>query len=515
MKTKLIICLSFFSFGLFSQNEKPYVENFELTIYPGSGVEVEYDLYDDENDPVEVKFYNLNENGIWIQMEGVGEIGPNILAGNGKTFNVDGQINTGDPWWDPSFFKIVVNDHVSPDIQSIVDSVNPSRLYNHIDFLQGVRHRIEAPNHLEACRIYIQDILEVQSDTMYIDSFDFFGYAGKNIIGQKNGLAEKDQIFIIDGHYDSVHDSPGVDDNASGTAGMLEALEVLKEYEFEKSIQFIGFDLEEQGTKGSIDYVMKANTNAWNIIGMLNFEMIGYYSEEENSQEFPAGFQLIFPNVYEAVASNNFKGDFITNVGTENIPDLMKCYDSLATIYVPQLSVISIESPGNGSLVPDLLRSDHAPFWLSGYDAIMLTDGANFRNKNYHTPNDSLQYLDMDFMSNVVKASVATIIEKAGLVHGNQYQPENVEIVISNTEIDPCYALNYFQNDQFLHLQETDCLSEIVKLELYTTDGQLIKRQLVHCEKIDVENIEEGIYLLRINRTSGYYSQKIFIQGFH
>jgi len=61
--------------------------------------------------------------------------------------------------------------------------------------------------------------------------------------------------------------------------------------------------------------------------------------------------------------------------------------------------------------VPDLRRSDHTPFWLADIPALMITDGANFRNPNYHSERDVLDSLNFTFMSQVVQASVATIAE--------------------------------------------------------------------------------------------------------
>jgi hypothetical protein len=64
--------------------------------------------------------------------------------------------------------------------------------------------------------------------------------------------------------------------------------------------------------------------------------------------------------------------------------------------------------PGNGQIAQDLRRSDHAAFWDAGYQALMLTDGANFRNANYHTPGDSLGTLNIPFLVRNIKAMVAT-----------------------------------------------------------------------------------------------------------
>ena len=77
--------------------------------------------------------------------------------------------------------------------------------------------------------------------------------------------------------------------------------------------------------------------------------------------------------------------------------------------WVPGLEVIAVEARRYQLLVPDLFRSDHTPFWLAGVPAIMITDSANFRNPNYHTPTDTTDTLDYTFLHRVTCALVATV----------------------------------------------------------------------------------------------------------
>jgi len=66
--------------------------------------------------------------------------------------------------------------------------------------------------------------------------------------------------------------------------------------------------------------------------------------------------------------------------------------------------------PGNGELLPDTRRSDHAAFWHYGYPAVMLTDTADFRNPHYHRPTDTLDTLDLEFMEKVAQAVTASAL---------------------------------------------------------------------------------------------------------
>ena len=135
----------------------------------------------------------------------------------------------------------------------------------------------------------------------------------------------------------------------------------------------------------------------------------------------------------------DFVGDFITNVANEVSNPLKETFDSCAAVYVPDLRVISLATPGTGALTPDLSRSDHAPFWFAGYQALMLTDGANFRNPNYHESTDNISTLDFEFMTNVVKATLATAAKLADPIHASAAISEAFALgdLISGTNHDP------------------------------------------------------------------------------
>ena len=82
--------------------------------------------------------------------------------------------------------------------------------------------------------------------------------------------------------------------------------------------------------------------------------------------------------------------------------------------YQIPLSYYPMVVPGNGEVLPDTRRSDHAAFWDQGYQAIMLTDTANFRNPNYHQPGDTLETLNLAFTTEVCRAGGALAIDMAG-----------------------------------------------------------------------------------------------------
>jgi hypothetical protein len=103
-------------------------------------------------------------------------------------------------------------------------------------------------------------------------------------------------------------------------------------------------------------------------------------------------------------------GDFLAIVGNQASAGLVAVVEAAAKERVPALKTVALTVPGNGELLPDTRRSDHAAFWHYGYPAVMLTDTADFRNPHYHRSTDTLDTLNLEFMENVAHAVTASAI---------------------------------------------------------------------------------------------------------
>src|ERR1043165_1134275 len=367
-----------------AQNAAPVLSNVTVSV-SGGQVQVSYDITDAESNNSEVKLLVSADGGqTYLNHSGsmTGDIGYPVAVGTGKHITWD--YDTISDIYSYSL-RLVADDRQVPSIQTIVDQVDSVRLRNLLLSIQGIRHYQANPTHLEE----IKDTIEARftSANLQVSTQDFvkLGYAAQNILGRKAGLGKEDTTYILDAHFNSVNDAPGADDNGSGMAGVLEALCVLAPYHFNKSIRFIGFDFEETGLDGSIRYVQSGIKPWEKLQGVINYEMIGYYSNAANSQQVPAGFNILLPTQYAALQADSFRGNFIVNVGDAESGALVRAYDSLSQLYVPALKKSSINLPGNGTIASDFRRSDHAPFWDANYPAIMLTDGANYRNHAYRS----------------------------------------------------------------------------------------------------------------------------------
>ena len=293
----------------------------------------------------------------------------------------------------------------------LLQDVSVDRIRDHIRSIEGVRHPVTAPDALAQAGAYIRDTLESLGYSMSEHCFDDDGRQFTNVIATKSGTLYPERRVIVLAHYDTVSTSPGADDNASGVAVLLELATVLKSMLFERTIQFIGVNLEEnageEGTgaamRGSRALASFAKELAWDIEGVVVLESVAYAGASV-IQTAPAGIPIEVPE----------RGDFIAVVGNESSRELVQGFGRGVDRYRIALPCLSLVVPGNGEMLPDTRRSDHASFWDHGYKAIMLTDTTNFRSPHYHQPSDTLETLNLPFAAAVCQATAALLMELAG-----------------------------------------------------------------------------------------------------
>lgn len=248
---------------------------------------------------------------------------------------------------------------------------------------------------------YIGDEFGSLGLTVSEDPVTFMGQTFPNVVGTLTGNTCGEKSILIGAHYDSVARSPGADDNASGMAVVLEAARVLSGQTFQPSIEFVAFAFEEDGLIGSRQMAAQARAAGREIVGMISLDMVGYTCDEAGCQG----------SVSEESSSEI--GDFLAIVANDASSGLASLFESAAQSVSPALRLVPLVLPGNGETMPDVRRSDHAPFWDNGYPALFATDTAEFRNPNYHKPTDTLSMLDLEFTSEVANAVAATVIAHA------------------------------------------------------------------------------------------------------
>lgn len=242
---------------------------------------------------------------------------------------------------------------------------------------------------------------------------------GVNVIGVKEGSLLPDEQILVSAHYDHLVECEGADDNASGVAGTLELARVLSERVFQRTLVVACWDQEEWGMVGSKAYAKEAKVRGDDIKVSYVFEMIGYASSLPDSQEIPFGFDLIFPEDVQKLTDNEFRGDFIAVVADDlALPEAERLVEFGAGVDLPGITLVLTQTQKNSVLFHDLRRSDHSSFWDQDYPAMMITDTANFRNKNYHCTDgpDSVDRLDHDFATKVIQATSGAAANSLGML---------------------------------------------------------------------------------------------------
>lgn len=527
MKPFFSLLLALCTTALLAQNQPPLLSNLRAEVnWITQTLTLQYDVSDAENDPLDISL-SLSDNGgntytLSHLLPATGHVGYPVQPGTGRLITCDvGQL----PGLAQVFtVRLVADDRQPFSLQTLVNEVDSNRLLQDMRFVEGIRHRTAGPLHLAAVRDSMMSRFQHAALHVQQNTFNYTGgYTGRNVIGTLPGTTQARQVVIADAHYDSMNNSPGADDNGSGVVGVLELARLLSRYPVQKTLRFIGFDLEEAGLVGSKQYVTNGIPAGDTMAGVFNFEMIGYYSEQPNSQKLPTGFEVLFPAAYNAVANDGFRGNFITNVGNTTSKPLITRFANAAAQYVPDLRVISVEAPGNSQIAPDLRRSDHAPFWDSGHPALMLTDGANFRNLCYHTGCDTTEdKLNFTFMSRVVKATLAAMAELAGIQHGD-WATATFQGTVSTSAAAarPCmFSLRgNAGTPNALYLSAPQCPLTQVGLKLYDQRGTLLFQKDLAAPLPEEPtplflpfSLPAGLYLAQFTWPDGSWTERVVVR---
>lgn len=271
-----------------------------------------------------------------------------------------------------------------PDIAAMVAQVEWTGLLEKIQWLVDFGTRFSyAPNHLEVAEA-LRDRLASYGLQATLKPFIFDGLTMYNVEATQVGTRYPDSYLVICGHFDSISEdpmalAPGADDNATGTSAVLTAAEILSQHTFDYSIRYVCFAAEEMGLIGSFFYNFAARGQNLDVVGALNFDMLGYWEpgvEKELEIETNEASQWLAQAVVNAA-------DLYTDAEYE-----LHVYDWA-------------------------WWGDHFPFWLYGYSAVNHEESWDWYdpdfNPYYHSTQDLPQHIDPEFTTNNVKVGVAAL----------------------------------------------------------------------------------------------------------
>src|SRR5437762_1727182 len=243
-----------------------------------------------------------------------------------------------------------------------------------------------------------------------------------NIVATLKGSQPEstERMYVVSGHYDSMCtsptdakcDAPGANDDASGTAAVLEMARVMAKYKFDATIVFMAVAGEEQGLLGSTYFAEQAKKNNMDIEGMFTNDIIGS-SVGGNGVHDPHTVRVFS----EGVPSNETQQEATTrrSVGGENDSQsrqLARFIKEVGERYVRSMKVWMIyrrDRYGRGG--------DHQPFLERGFPAVRFTEP----NEDYHHQHQNVriengiqygdlpQFDDFNYIANVARVNAASL----------------------------------------------------------------------------------------------------------
>ncbi len=309
------------------------------------------------------------------------------------------------------------------------------------------------------------------------NTFNYNGTTTKNLILTKTGTKYPNIFVIVCGHYDTIA-GPGVNDNGSGTSVILEMARILKDVPTEYSIKFINFTGEEQGLRGSQNYVntvVNATNPKMNIKVVFNIDQVGGVAGEVNNTI------TCERDTNNNPSTNNAASNTITQ-------QLMNC--------------VSLYSP----LQPNLsyaYGSDYMPFQSNGE---VITGFYEFNESTRpHSPGDTYANMDPVFVFNVTKAALGAVQHFATAdittLSVNDSPPEKM---LQSLRIYPNPA------SDLIHIEMLNTNLKNFSFSITDPSGKLLIRS-ENSKKIDVSKLSNGIYFGTMTVEDQQLTKKIVI----
>ena len=245
-----------------------------------------------------------------------------------------------------------------------------------------------------------------------------------NVAAVQKGTKYPNRYIIMSGDIDSrvsnptnfTDDSPGANDNASGMAGAIEAARVLSKYEFESSIIYLGLSGEEQGLYGGKGFAEYAKKNNWEIIGVLNNDMIGNIKGVDgviSNRDFRIFSEPVPPNETERERrARRFYGGEVDGISRQ----LARYVHKTTKTYMPEMNpmmIYRLDRFGRGG--------HHRPFNDLGFAGIRIMEAhenytqqhQDIRTENGIEYGDKLKFVNFDYAAKLTAVNAITMASLA------------------------------------------------------------------------------------------------------
>jgi hypothetical protein len=261
----------------------------------------------------------------------------------------------------------------SPIIKEFTARIDGQALRNDVEMLANFKTRAAGSVDNQKVAAHLAQIFTELGFTVYQTCYR---PGACSIIADKAGIAASSEVILIMAHFDSVGKNfAGADDNASGTAVLMEVARVLKDYGNKKTLRFFATNGEELGLLGAEHYVnmLKKTGEIKNISLAINMDMVGYNSNGIVELETDKGFE-----------------------------ELALHFASLAQTYTKLNTKITLGAWG----------SDHVPFLKAGVPSILTIEDWSTKTPCYHLECDKPSSLNYDYAAEIAKLNLAAIMTK-------------------------------------------------------------------------------------------------------
>ncbi len=251
-----------------------------------------------------------------------------------------------------------------PRITAMVAQVSAANIQNTVQDLQNMGERFANSGAHIAETYLVNEFNSIGG--LSVSTHNFSGTYSENVIAELPGTVDPSVIYMVGSHYDSYSYSgsaPGADDNASGTAGVVEIARILSQHQFKYTLRFGCWSAEELGLVGSWEYCDDLVTWGDNVAAYINLDMTAYRA-----------------------AGDPLSVDFVTNYSSGTL--ISFCSDMYAT-YVPSIAVNQGSMSGG--------TSDHQSFTQHGFTACFPFEDLGQYSPYIHTPNDVIGTSANDF----------------------------------------------------------------------------------------------------------------------
>lgn len=275
------------------------------------------------------------------------------------------------------------------------------RLKRHIVAVASEPHNVLHADALERSAVAIEAAFRDYGFEPKQQTFETDGATVRNIWVTIEPEMPATRSIVVGAHYDSAGESPGANDNGSGTASVIELARLLADYRPKATRIFLVAFVNEEAPywggpdHGAFRFVQLLKERQENVVGMLSLETMGWFSDKPGSQTYPFPFNLIYSD----------KGNFLAFVGMPGSRSFL--HEVIGhfrqTVTVPTIGGIAPEP------IPGIAWSDHKAFADHGIPALMLTDTAPFRYPHYHKLTDTPDKVDTDTLARITSALNKTI----------------------------------------------------------------------------------------------------------